>query len=488
MEKNSLKADLVIVGAGTMGLYLADRLSKKFNKIIIIEKGNNKIKIVRKKNKFLKGLFHNGFKYNTAIGLGGNSTLWGGQLAEFDKEDFDKNFFWGLNYKEINFFYKKIYKYFNIKKIKKNLFLDFIEEKKINYQNIDKFFTQWLSEPNFFKYFTKRGIKKNINILTNTEILNINFKNKTAKSILVNSNSKKKTIKFEKIILCCGTFNNIKFLLSQKKAPWSKNRFIGKYFQDHIGLNAGTVKVLDSSKFYNIFLNGYIGGEKYSPKIKSRYYVNNFNYGVSGQFVANNQTKHEKINKIIKNYLQKKTFFNFLKIIKIFKFVDLFLLKKILFLILKKKILPNIEKPMTFYIQSEQKPFFNSKLYLKNNKLYLNWCIKGEEIKVIKKFLKDTNRYLINNNIAKINNTKIFKLKDRELVKKIIDTNHPSGGLIISKNKNKGVLNRNLKIWNTSNFYVAGASAFPKSSHANVTLTALALAEKLSNHLIKNIK
>ena len=53
MEKNSLKADLVIVGAGTMGLYLADRLSKKFNKIIIIEKGNNKTEIVRKKNKFL---------------------------------------------------------------------------------------------------------------------------------------------------------------------------------------------------------------------------------------------------------------------------------------------------------------------------------------------------------------------------------------------------------------------------------------------------
>ena len=71
------------------------------------------------------------------------------------------------------------------------------------------------------------------------------------------------------------------------------------------------------------------------------------------------------------------------------------------------------------------------------------------------------------------------------LKKKIRDTNHPSGGLIISKNKNEGVVDSNLKVWNTSNIFVNGSATFPCSSHANITLTSLALSERLTSYLKK---
>ena len=66
---------------------------------------------------------HDGFKKNTSIGLGGNSTLWGGQLVEFDKEDFNVKSYPGISYSEIKKYYQLVYKRFNGNYIKQKDFL-----------------------------------------------------------------------------------------------------------------------------------------------------------------------------------------------------------------------------------------------------------------------------------------------------------------------------------------------------------------------------
>ena len=109
-KNKNLKTDVLIVGGGTTGLFLAERLKKKFKNITILEKGSDVA--IKRKNMHhkLNVIYHEGFQRNISIGLGGNSTLWGGQLAEFDKEDFQKNFNWGVNYSEL----KKWSYYFGI--------------------------------------------------------------------------------------------------------------------------------------------------------------------------------------------------------------------------------------------------------------------------------------------------------------------------------------------------------------------------------------
>jgi choline dehydrogenase-like flavoprotein len=47
-----------------------------------------------------------------------------------------------------------------------------------------------------------------------------------------------------------------------------------------------------------------------------------------------------------------------------------------------------------------------------------------------------------------------------------------------------GVTDPNCRVWDTANVYVAGASVFPTSSHANCTLTALALGARLANTMM----
>ena len=47
-----------------------------------------------------------------------------------------------------------------------------------------------------------------------------------------------------------------------------------------------------------------------------------------------------------------------------------------------------------------------------------------------------------------------------------------------------GVVDSNCKVFGTQNLYVAGAAVFPSSSFANPTFTAMALARRLSKHLV----
>ena len=47
----------------------------------------------------------------------------------------------------------------------------------------------------------------------------------------------------------------------------------------------------------------------------------------------------------------------------------------------------------------------------------------------------------------------------------------------------EGVVDAQLKVFGTSNLYALGAATFPSGSFANPTLTALALAVRLSDHL-----
>jgi choline dehydrogenase-like flavoprotein len=63
------------------------------------------------------------------------------------------------------------------------------------------------------------------------------------------------------------------------------------------------------------------------------------------------------------------------------------------------------------------------------------------------------------------------------------DFYHQTGGMCFGGSARSGVVDSDCRVWDTKNVYVAGASVFPTSSHANPTLTALALTARLADTL-----
>jgi choline dehydrogenase-like flavoprotein len=53
----------------------------------------------------------------------------------------------------------------------------------------------------------------------------------------------------------------------------------------------------------------------------------------------------------------------------------------------------------------------------------------------------------------------------------------------MAENETKGVVDSELKVFGTDNFYIGGSSVFPTGGHVPPTLTIVALSIRLADHL-----
>jgi choline dehydrogenase-like flavoprotein len=64
---------------------------------------------------------------------------------------------------------------------------------------------------------------------------------------------------------------------------------------------------------------------------------------------------------------------------------------------------------------------------------------------------------------------------------------HPAGVCRMAADAAQGVVDRDGRVHGTGNLYVAGASVFPASGSTNPTLTIVALALRLGDHLARRV-
>jgi choline dehydrogenase-like flavoprotein len=65
----------------------------------------------------------------------------------------------------------------------------------------------------------------------------------------------------------------------------------------------------------------------------------------------------------------------------------------------------------------------------------------------------------------------------------LVDMAHATGATRMSSDPKTGVVDANCKVHDVENLYIAGASVFPTSGHANPTLMITSLALRLADHL-----
>lgn len=490
MKKKIIETDILIVGGGTLGLFIYSQLKNKYKKIKVLDRGGVKAKISKSKDLINKGIYHKGTFSKRAFGLGGNSSLWGGQLAEFTKSELEKyETDLGFKKNETKKIYKRLYKLLDVKKNKIN---DFLKDYNIHVPSkygIKYFHTSWLKQPNFYEFFNNYIKNNPSDFIINANAEKIFIKNKNIIRIEYISNKKKYFIKAKKYIFACGTVETIKFFHKNNKIIKSNN--IGSYFHDHLGIHVGNVHPINKNRFSKMFYNGIYKKSKYQPKLLYKLKNSKISLSASGEFKFYSKHRADliKLKKNSINFFNEKKIIYLLKTIKSalklnFKFFEL--LFRYFF---EKKIRPFYDKGIYFYIQSEQIAEKNSciKFDKLNKNFSINWKVSSKELDFIKLFALNTKTYLEKEKIANLN-TKILDNINYSKFKKVIrDTNHPSGGMVISNNKSKGVVNKKYCVWGTKNLYVMGSCLFKRSSYANITLTSLAVALKLTDYLKKNV-
>ena len=155
--KITTKDSIVVVGGGTMGLFLAHELMLRGKKIILIESGNEQAQSFDQDEFINLGHAHTGIAIGRAKGVGGTTNLWGGQLTQFLPIDIESksNFGqpdWIISWEELNKYYSKAYKKLGFPEEVS----DYVEKLETSFgKTLEFFYTHWLKQPNFKNHFYK---------------------------------------------------------------------------------------------------------------------------------------------------------------------------------------------------------------------------------------------------------------------------------------------------------------------------------------------
>ena len=464
--ENLTKIDnqVVIFGSGPAGISLALKLEKKKIKSLIIEAGKKIYDDKSQENYKAKviGDEIDDLRYSRLRQFGGTSGHWGGWCRPIEDWNLKK---WNLDPKEINQYSQEACDILNIK----------LEFKKAK---IDSYFNQIQFQYSDVRYAEKfeNHINKSklINLCLNTQVINFSGENGLFKKAEVISNQKNFFINSKFFVLACGGIENSRILLWTKEKNntlINKNLPIGKFWMTHpwflggVGfLNKKKLKDHLNNKFLNY--DGPIHIASSSSLIRDKNILSGALY-----MTADEDTKIYK--EIIKDFLCVSPKYG----------------KKIAELVFKRDL-----KCGNIFMNLEEAPNEENKIVLDKNETDINgipitnlyYKKSKKTLLSAKTILEELGNLFVEKDFGRIAiDEKIENLENYEN----LGVHHHMGGTRIGIDQKNSVVNQDLKLHNSKNFYIVGSSVFNTVGYANPTYNivklSLRLADKLENEINK---
>ena len=508
-RSNPSQLRIVVIGAGTIGLYLASLLASRGQDVVVIESGDFQLDQFDSGSYRSVGRPHFGIGHGRGRNVGGTSSLWGGQLVEFLPADFMPRAGvagsgWPIGYEEIAPYYRPTYLNLGIPEA----VLDDDVLKSVGGQRpdlgpeLEMFLTRWMRTPNFAQLFAK-PIEADPNLQLLTNHTTIGFRgagSKITAGHVRSGDGNSSWIEGDVFVLTAGTIENARLLLAAAQdptwpAPWRDNRNLGLYFQDHLGMRIGSFHPANKQAFFGVFANIVNGNNKFQPKIRLRPQVleRRQTLNIHGIFAFESEASEHII--FLKQFLRAALYTRKLtgvgdvlrKGIGGVRFLIPLMWKYIRD---HRVFVPGSAKTL-LEVQGEQAPTPESRIMIDSSatdssglpRVILDWRVKGKELEAIREFALLVRDALLKAGFGELRIDEGLLALNPSYLDKAGDTYHQAGGAVMGTSANDGVVDAALRVFSTEHLYVGGASIFRTSSGANVTFTALAFATRLADHL-----
>ncbi|MBU3004337.1 GMC oxidoreductase [Paraglaciecola arctica] len=501
-----LKTDICIIGAGAAGITLARNL-KTVKDIILVESGNFEMSgasqsLYKGKNLALK--YYDLLKCRLRY-MGGTTNHWGGYCRSNDPIDYEGRAELGLPKWPIS--KDELTPYINLAKTELDLKYDFFEntellkDKKISKEQLlenhhPDFQTKvfQITKKRRFREIYKHELQKqtNLQVLLNLNAIHIqlNEQGDNVKEIIFKTiKGKKILIKAKKFILSCHAIENARLLLKSndvaKTGIGNTYDHLGRYFMEHIYLKAS--KLIPSDSFPKLYdfkelrdskLNANLSfSDNYTRENQLLQYYCRF-YPVYVEDKEKDSLRNIKRNI---NEPYKYELYNDIKnLVNNFNDVKNFLISQFGFY-----------NPAPKYYQLdhriEQAPNPDSRIILSNDKdLFgmpladIQWKLTDHDYRSFKlgqaKIVKELSAMGAGR----------FELEELtpDLIRERIKGHyHHIGTTRMSNLEEDGVVDKNCKVHNVNNLYVAGSSTFPTAGYSGPTMMIIAMSIRLANHL-----
>lgn len=494
--------EVVIVGAGAVGLVLGLCLAGSGSRVVLLEAGPAEPEpSYRMRNagplgdRPFRGLVEGRMK-----ALGGTTRLWGGQLSEFSRADFERALpggtTWPISFDDIAPHVAKALRFvapeFDGAIGDETEHLDFGPFLRCSRH-------LWLPNPDFARFFASR--MRNLDrliVAPNHEVVRLGFSSDGRAHVVAETRSGHSIdLSPSYVVLANGTLEIARLLLRamtlEENCPFRDNQHVGQGFLDHLHGIAGKIECPDARRLRRLFEIDFSNKYKVSTKIRAsdKFVLDGPRANCAATVIANGTLRQylnetlALVRRIIQDPWSGGASRAMRRVIAMASITGpvawSYLAEKRSYNIFGDDILLGLEV--------EQLPTMRSRAFLDPHcppttaPIGVDWRIDGAEIESVALFCEQVRQFFSRERLGVVALDERIIAGDASFFDDCRDAYHHIGGARMSAHSADGVVDADLKVHGTKNLFVLGAATFPSGSFANPTLLAMAFAHRLADRL-----
>ena len=513
-----LKTDIAVVGSGPAGLTIARRLQSLGRDALLLESGTfGYTKRAQALNDGDDALGRTSYLRTSRVrAFGGTSFHWVGWCAPLDPVDFAerawiKHSGWPISKADLTSYYAAASEICELDKLgfEVERWAKLRKQQPLSW-NGDEFSTAYfqLSPPTRFgkKYRPEVEASRKITAVLNATVTAVRLESNGAscKGLSVaGPDGKTIEVQARQYILACGGIENARLLLSsndvQANGIGNANDLVGRFFMDHPEFFSGAMTPADPKLDIGYYVYDSVpkirgfGSITPTPALTQKVGSINFNIDLKPHFegMGNslNTLKHNywdlsltlKRREILDNFGRNlSTFFSMVGNGASYAWASLLNREQMLLYADLRHHLecsPNADSRVTVNRHKKDR--------LGQPVAQLDWRINAADIDG---WLRAQEALALTFERAGIARMRIdYEPSKGMKALKIESSCHHIGTTRMHPDPKQGVVDQNCRVHGISNLHVAGSSVFPTSGHANPTLTIVALALRLADHLGRRV-
>lgn len=499
------RAEIVVVGAGAAGILLAARLGGAGRRVLLVESGHFAADDDRQA---LNALVETGQPFGNAIWhrkriLGGTTTAWGGQSLPFSPLDFEPRDWvaqsgWPLRHADLVPWYRAANAFMGIDEW--DYAGDLFQRLRcpgpgFDPQVIDYHFSKWAPEPNFLKRH-RRKLESCVTVLYNAHLTRIDLDGEgRAQGIeLANFRGDRRALPARTLVLATGGIEANRTLLLNRhhhaRGLGNHSGWLGRGFMEHPCVDAGRVIPASPRAFQAHFSTHFHRLRRYSVRLSAspawqrRHRLLN----ISASLLFIYARMDDDPFAVARRYLRRTADDTTARL----RTSHVKALAAGVTALVAHGFLYKPAAAARLTLMLEQEPSEHSYIRLAGKEdrfgrpqAELHWQISDLSWKTAVAFTASLIREFDRLHLGRVELAPPFisPADGRPPLSYFADVNHHMGGTRMSATAGGGVVTPDLQVWNVPGLYVCAGSVFPTGSHSNPTLTLLALAARLADHL-----
>jgi len=545
-DNQQLQSEVCVIGAGAAGVTLALELARKGADVILLEAGGlnaNALADADLAGNIVDTRHHAPLSECRSRQLGGTTALWVGRCLPLDPIDFEirdyvRNSGWPIRFEELTRFYPRATEYChagdcvydfpqNSAQSPPYLVPGFIDDAVTN-SRIER----WSLPTHFGKHYRKELIgHRNIRLLTNSFCIRIELNPacRTVDSVIVATvPGRHFRVQAQLFVVAGGGLETTRLLLasntSDSEGIGNSYGHLGRYYTGHLFGSIAEIHFAGDPRKTRYGFERDDAGVYYrrrfwiSPETQKKEKILNTAFWLTNAPAANpnhrsgilsaaylalklpylrDKLAPPAIQKAFRGRSGPENYWPHLRnILSDFPYSAAFITK-----FLFKRFVPARRIPALFiynrsnrydlYYHSEQTPQWDNRVSLQTDRdrfgmprLHVNFRFHPQDIESVYRAHE-----VLADQLEKRQKLGVFKFKQDDIHTMITDQAqdgyHQIGTTRMSASEKDGVVDPDCKVHSVQNLYVCSSSVFPTSGQANPTLTIVALAVRLANHLAR---